>query len=417
MSIRFPSRNLWIYIFLISAFLNAVLKSSPDSDITFFRLLLPFAFVLFFVNRESDFQWFLVLVAAVFALQFWSLLLSEYPISFLQVAFMGHYLTMIFMFFLTSAFSKKAPFEFYRFLRLFYIALVLFLAFQYFIDFRLPNTNDRGLNGWYWNQNDASLALAGFFILALRAGDTSRMLPVHLAALIIMAVNDSRAALWGSVAYVAIWYLSSFLYKNRRGRSLNGLIVSVASTIGLYFVFLFFNDRLAEATDQLMYGVRIVLASESGLSSITSVGVRSQAMVYALEDFARTYGLGTGAGNSIAMLQINSYSELTLIKSIHNMPIQMLLELGLPLLALLTYGLWRHSPLHWIDFASLLAVYGFVSLTQSGGFMVNYFPLVSFYFCLLMPVGFFASRRRAITQRATPTKYRSFVPSPSGLKK
>ena len=383
-SVRIAFHNVWLKLFLLSAFLNAVLKASPESDITVFRILLPFVFACFFAKRKKKFKVFLLLTAFFFTFQVVSVSLANYSISFVQVVFTGHYLTMIFVFFLTVDYFERDPHDLYRFLRLFYTLLVLFLLIEYLVDIQLPNTNDRGLNAWYWNQNDASLAVAGFLILALRMGDLRGMWPVHMLAIVIIVLNDSRAALWGVLGYTIAWYLATLWRKNQWKSPLNRLIISLTSITAISAMFLSFPDKIIETVDQLMSGIMILLG-HGGDNFVTSIGVRSYAAVYGIEDFAKSYGFGTGAGNSITMLAVNDYLETSLVRSIHNMPLQMLLELGLPLLILLLVGLKRHSSLHMFDFVGLLIAYAFISLTQSGGFLVNYFPLICFYFCLLMP--------------------------------
>lgn len=384
MRVRISLHNVWTKIFLLSAFLNAVLKAHPESDITAFRILLPFYFIIFFANRKSSLREFLLLTAVFFVFQGVSIFISDYPISFVQVVFTGHYLTMIFVFFLTVDYFKKAPHDLYRFLRLFYTLLIIALTMELVFGFQLPNTNDRGLNAWYWNQNDASLAVAGFLILALRMGDHRAIWPVHLLAILIIALNDSRAALWGVLGYTTAWYLATILRRHQWKNPLNRLLISLISITTISALLMSFSDKVFEAVNQLISGIMILFGS-GGDNFVTSIGVRSYAALYGIEDFLNSYGFGTGAGNSITMLAINDYLETSLVRSIHNMPLQMLLELGLPLLMLLIFGLKKHSPLNIFDFIGLIITYSFISLTQSGGFLVNYFPLVCFYFCLLMP--------------------------------
>lgn len=386
MMLLLPKRDIWTNVFLWVAFLNAVLRLAPESDITLFRIMLPFAFFAFFLIRDSRLQWFITIVFIFFVLQILSVAVGGYPLSRLQFVFMSHYLVMIFLFFVTYEYFCRTPLNFYHMLRVFYVVLVVLMGVEYFASFDLPNTNGRGVTGWYWNQNDASLALAAFFILAVRAGDTSQMVPVHFAALTLMAINESRAALWGCMAYAAFWYSSAYWYKKHWGNSLKGLAVSLASISIVLVALLLATSALDKVAEQLTRGALIVLGYRDDVSSIISIDVRANAASYALADFVRSYGLGIGSGNSIALLQKINDKDLFLIKSIHNMPLQMILELGFPFIVVLIIGIFQCSKLRFVDFFIVLSSYCFISLSQSGGFMVNYFPLACFYFAITVPV-------------------------------
>ena len=163
---------MWAKFFLLTAFLNALLKADPEGDITVFRLLLPIAAVMLFVANKQYAIRFGLLITFFFVCQMISQLVSGYPLSYLQFAFTGNYLTMFFMFFFVEHQIRKNEPGFRRFLAAIYAATIAGLLLQWATGYQLPNINDPEgrLNAWYWNENDASLALASFMVLNLRMG-------------------------------------------------------------------------------------------------------------------------------------------------------------------------------------------------------------------------------------------------------
>lgn len=392
---------MWLKLFLVIAFGSTVLRLGPDSDLTLFRVLLPIAVLAFFVkNKSAMYQFFAICLAFLF-FQIIANLVGGYPVTYLQFAFTGNYIIMFFLYFVIERRLRVGGPELYIFMAWAYCITVAALALQYFTDYQLPNVNDarEKLNGWYWNENDASLALAAFMVLGLRMGLSKRWIPIHLAALAIIAYNESRACLFGLGVYFGIWYFVLPLRRRSPVAFVTSMFAVVCLAVAGLYVWITHPGLVDGMWSELFRLFSRVFFLEEASFAVGSVDLRSNALVYAITEFIWSKGLGIGAGNSIAMLQSGKYPDMVYVLSIHNMPMQFLLELGAPFVIMLVALIKRSSPLDTIDFIFVVAVYLFISLSQSGGFLVNYFAMVCFFMALKMVPGRELASRDAVSIR------------------
>jgi len=121
-----------------------------------------------------------------------------------------------------------------------------------------------------------------------------------------------------------------------------------------------------------------------------SITDRSDAVIYGLMELKKSYLLGIGLGNSIEMLKMSEYS-LDSAKSMHNFIMQMIVELGILGLILISYifkkiirGVTKEN-VAAIDIIRAVFFMGFIfiSLQSSSGIFSNYFVWTVIMFILL----------------------------------
>lgn len=366
--------RLFLYFFLQCAVLNALLRTSPESDLTLFRLLLPIAASLFFLKNPRAAVSFFVIALVMIFFQFLSWLVSTYPLSYVQFSFFINYLVMIFIYMVVKRLLVDGSEGIWGFIFINQCALLVALCLQYFTGYVLPNINDPegALNAWYWNENDASLALASFVMMTIFSGSFFKMIVINAASISFILYNGSRGAVVGIIISLFFVY---FIEQIKRGEK--GLLVLLVSSVFCFAVFVGAGPA-PEVAGDLLLSVKKVAALDSSGEVLGSNQVRAMVLVYSVKEFIDSWFLGIGAGNSILMLQSGKYPFIEVVKSIHNMPMQLLLELGVILFVIIIFLLKNASPLRWYEFFAVVFSYFLVSITQSGGFVVNYFALMCF---------------------------------------
>lgn len=378
--------HIFDFIFLEASFLNALLKYDSEGDLTLFRLLLPFAIVLYAFRDLKGFVSFSGLVSVFFVFQIISISLSNYPVSYLQIAFWGNYLTMFFMFFYIWDIINRIPNELYKFMSMQYFVTVISLVIQYYTGYVLPNINDPdgALNGWYWNENDASLALVAFVILSVRLNRFEYFWLLHVLTLLICIYNDARVAVFSVITSVVyyIWTTENeFVYISITVVRLFIIMLVVTSMLLDYL----WGSVLVDAFGNIINITHRIFFLEDDKYVVGSMDVRLNIFIFSLKEFYSSYFLGIGAGNSIAMLAYEKYFVMGMVKSIHNMPMQFFLELGILFVSYLVYAMYTSSKISGLYFLFYILFFMLTSIGQSGGFIANFFAMICFYMVFLYP--------------------------------
>lgn len=360
-----------ISFFLISGYLNTILRLSPEGDWTLFRILIPFAyFYLFWKHFKS--AWFCTGTILLFLLYgtLTSVLLSRYG-GFSAVHFL-HYSTLIFLLFFTSSVIKKfGEISLYQHLRSIYVLMMCLSLFQFVTEFEFPNTQYLGtINIFFWVDNDFAAAIAAFIPLLLM--DKNRLLINWLLAvlgIVIIAYNGSRIALLALLFFMLFKLLNNFKWL--------GIVLSSILGISLFFVFR--NYELGGDTLQglLMEPfVRIFSLNPYGLGG--SIYDRTDALIFGIIELLSTWGFGIGPGNATRMfIEVPEYSLAT-AQSMHNFVAQFLVEYGWLAISILIFlivniGKGSKVRLAWVYLATIMLA----SLSQSEGLFSNYYFFVS----------------------------------------
>jgi hypothetical protein len=112
-----------------------------------------------------------------------------------------------------------------------------------------------------------------------------------------------------------------------------------------------------------------------------SISNRTDMIIYAIKDFIASYGIGIGPGNSLSLLASDKYPSIGSAKSLHNFPLQLVVELGLPIIIAIVLMLKSKLTVDKIFVFSFIML---SSLSQSVGIFSNYYFLHCLFFIILL---------------------------------
>ena len=370
----------FFYFFLITGYLNTVLRADPGNDFTVFRILLPFAFCAFcFAFTPIAIR--CITIIGVFLI--YGIICSYFFSRFQNFNFLYflHYATLIFIASLTFALiSRIGRQSVFHHLRGVYLVMIALAIFQFFTGFEFPNTAYVGtINIFYWVDNDFGAALAAFipFLLFSPKKKVSNKILAGLGIAII-AYNGSRIALLSIIFFL----LFSALYRFRWLGYATALILG----IGLFLYFKEYKlggDTLAQLiVDPIKRIITLNPYDKGG-----SIYDRTNALIFGIEELISAKGMGIGPGNATAMFELPEYYLIS-AKSMHNFIAQIFVEYGWLMLLSVLYSMvvaynYRrrigisprtdHTLYIYIVTASL------ASLSQSEGIFSNYYFFVAFF--------------------------------------
>jgi len=209
-----------------------------------------------------------------------------------------------------------------------------------------------------------------------------------IAALFFTQVNGSKVVLISLVIALLFWGYITVTQNKLITTKMKFLLKLIIVTSVVFLMFLFF-----EFVGQIKVGsytlldllvepiIRIFTLEPYGLGA-GSLTVRTDMTIFAIKDFMNSFGLGIGFGNSLAMIESERYGViLEGAKTLHNFPLQVVLELGGLVVTPLFYFLLKEKSGKTKVLFILLLV---MSLSQSAGVFSNYFFLciISYILCV-----------------------------------
>ena len=370
----------FFFFFLVTGYLNTVLRISPDSDVTLFRVLLPVAFCIFcIVFRRFALQCSVLLAVLLVYGGVCSYFISRFQ-NFNFIYYL-HYASVVFISFLTFALARRFGVQsVFNHLRAVYILMICLAVFQFITDFQFPNTEYLGtINIYYWVDNDFAAALAAFipFLLFTQDHKTTNKCLAALGIAII-AYNGSRIALLSIIFFL----LFSSLDRLKWLGHLTALLVGIG-------LFLYFKDYKlgGDTLTQLLMEPFRHITSLTPYDKGGSIYDRTDALIFGIKELISTGGLGVGPGNATAMFQLPEYSLLS-AESMHNFIAQIFVEYGWLMLITIIYFIamtYNHRRRAGIPKRKdrILYIYmltaALASLSQSEGIFSNYYFFVSFF--------------------------------------
>lgn len=396
-------RGKWlIYFILLMGYAQASLRFSVDDPITPFRLCLPVLLLLLLVGSRQNFNRFAVVSGFFVAYAFLCTVISWYGITSNTYIYSLHYLTIIFLCFMTRALMQRVGQEsFFSHLNLHFRIMVFLSIHQLLTRQEYPNilgkSSPDAASIYYWNENDLSLAL-GVFIpaLAFRSKRAIDWIFIALACAVIY-VNSSRAVMLGLSVFL-FFTVSNVVAGLLRVNA--WIVLAAAGSIALMGLFAFQNQKLQIQGDVFTFGelvfdpIRRVVELDPYPNEAGSVYDRTNASIFGIKSFledSATIGIGPGA--SIDLLERPDFALAT-AKSLHNLPLQLMVEFGwlslftflLTFLAIWRLPWWRGEPRNAVALLGAFIFFNLVCLSQSVGILSNY------YFFTCMFYVFFASR-------------------------
>lgn len=386
--------RVMLYITILTAFGNTVLRPSIESDITAYRLFAPMALIAVFFARPA-----LVIRYAVgylvFALYGWYLAVSYSHDLSQFIPSLVHYLylfvLLVMLVYMTRAYSDFET-SFMRFFWRFYVFLWISLGLEFAFGIKYPNLyvpeNDLpAVRAFYWNQNDVAVVLCTFAWLFLVDDRYSLMRRSVLAAFTaaVLIYNDSKAALISLFFSVLVAFVFSINGRVRIRPSVWVAASIVVFASALVPIIAILDRPVAFVSggyslDDLLYQpVKRVLTLETTGEFWGSLNNRTDAAISVLIEYFRTYGIGLGPGGSWLVLTLPQY-ELGGAKSPHNALLQFAVDFGFPVV--LAYGylvFWamRRVFRRDLDYPARVKVMAILSfpllgLSQSGAIVTNF---------------------------------------------
>ena len=375
---------------IIIAGLSTILRTSVESNITLFRVLLPFLFLGFFVvNTKKAINLSVVIIAFLI----YSLVVSyvgKYH-SF-SIIFNLYYITVFFFYFYCEEVVRSCkPESIYTLLVYIYKTMIVLAYLQLLFGGVYFNTQDRlpAVNIFFWNENELSAVIAIFSPLFFLKSKSMFKYFWLIAAVYMILHNDAKLALLSLIVFFGGYLVIKF--KIFKIRYIGFIFLGVLSLILLFF--------LREYSIQGKFTIEYFLSrlvngvwTQQPLEHIGTFNSRSNAIILGVRDFVNSYFLGIGPGNSLLMIDEivvpgnEKYSAL----SMHNFTLQIITEMGVFGLGVIGFFALKVNQAakrsnYPVNLVFLFFISSLISITLLSGAWANYFYL----FILFYAVDFF----------------------------
>jgi O-Antigen ligase len=399
--------RILFYFILIAGIGNVVLRPEIENPFTLYRFVAPIGLAVVFATRPMMVLKYLSVFAAFALYNF--VLANAYSSDYSQLlpSIVHYFYLFILLVLMIDMKARYARFDqqYLRFVEGFYAFLLLNLLLEFFVGPYYPNlyvddSDDGSLRAFFWNQNDLAvvLCLVTWFALTLdRFRGPIRFLVTALTILLLY-FNDSKAALF-SLLFVSlpvyfilrlcaavrvppgVWYL---LFSSLFALAL--VILNSVSEIDINFA----NGTYTLGELLVRPIVNIVTLQPSG-EPWGSLNNRTDAAIFVIIEYLKSYGFGLGAGGSWLVLTFPQY-ELRGAQSPHNALLQFTVDFGFPvLLSYLSMVVWavrrlfRHR-LGQDERLKVIAILSFpmAGLSQSGAIITNFFFFAGVFFIWLI---------------------------------
>lgn len=397
------NKKIIIYFFILLSFFHTVLRPSPDSALSAYRLIciIPFLLlvIVYFNYLKKELLIFTILFAynIVLSLMFYNRIDQTISLT-IHIGFI--FMLYVFMKILWLK-DKNFNSNFFAFLDAFTLFTLAVSYLEMILNFHLPNISisrsPLSVNAFYWTENELGSSLAimmPLYIYIFFEKKNVRDFIKIVAIFYILYRNDCKLAIIG----VLTAFLIYFLIKNvKRVSSVRGylflIITILASSIVLLYIWnptirfrnydLDLNELIFEAVIKIIH---LQVYGQAG-----SIGDRTDAIIYGLIELKESFGLGIGFGNSLIMLQKEQY-QLQTAKSMHNFIFQMLTETGYA--AMIIFGIIIMKLYHKLlkdkrNRVTLISImfagsFIFISSQSSIGIFSNYFLWVTVIYTFLI---------------------------------
>jgi len=319
---------------MLTSYLHAVLRISPESPVSLYRVLVPTTlFVLIFFHKKSlkpTFIFILILINSLF-------LSFNYEFDVFQSwAFLLHYVAIFNLFMIVFYLFNTSKFNLLYVVNYYFFIVSLVLAWlEYAFNFQLPNTafyNDGSVSAFNWNQNELATALLSFVPLLLFYEKRLAVKVVLMFLLVVLLyINDAKFSLLG-ISFGFIAYFFKHVFWSMGGFGLLSLMILGGFLIMPFIVSygtmtLLFSSYGLGFNELLLDPLVNILTLTPYDNAYGSIPARVNAIIYAIYEFREFGFLGIGAGNTVLMLTKPEYF-IPVASSIHNLPVQLVVENG-----------------------------------------------------------------------------------------
>lgn len=370
---------------ILIAGLSTILRPSIESNITLFRVILPFLFIWLLLKRQRRAVKFSILI---FFFLCYSILVSYISrFSNISIIFNLYYITVFFFYFYYKEVLKICePLNLYYFLAGIFRVLIFLGFVQYFFGGVYFNTQDRApaVNIFFWNENEYASVLAIFApLFFLKEKGLFKYLWLT-GAVYLIAFNGARLAILSLIIFFGGYFIIKF--KIFKAKYIGLVFLAVFGALLLFFL----KDYAVHekyTIERIISNLTEHIISRTPLEHIGTFNARSNAVILGLKEFFDSYMLGIGPGNSLLMMDeiVVPGTEHYTALSMHNFTLQIVTETGLFGLGMMGIFLLKVKNAANASFYPANLVYVFylsclVSITLLSGAWANYFYLfIMFY--------------------------------------
>lgn len=392
----------FMYIALIAAFLNTVLRPAPQHSITLYRILSP---IIIFIGIRYSSKFVKSFSILLFIIM-WSFIVGirfSNDISYL----INYSITYLFIFILYMTIkilqiTNKKDFEklFFKLLYNFYVIMIITFIFQYITKIYLPNVKqDPGYySTFFWTGNDFGSALATFMpliFLKLINKRERKDLILIIITLFSLYINDAKIALMGSIiSCIIICILYGMNKIEERGKFIyfHSIIIFVVLVVSVVIIgnpSLKFRDKALDVSDAFLDPLNHIVTMIP-YDTPGSIYDRTDAIIYGVDMLRDSEFLGVGIGNSIQALTMSEYNLRT-AKSLHNVLLQFIVEngiVGIIIYLILVYKILKICIKKVKTNLDIISISQFIMLpisllSSSVGLLSNYYVwAVIIYLCI-----------------------------------
>lgn len=324
---------------LITAFMNASLRLTESGISTIYRLISPFIFVYICIKNIKQIK-----NAIIFYIAFVCYGLSA-SILYHHIDFSGYmfalYLLVEFVIIkFLSVKEKNFSGKFFSFLDINTIVIIVFGLIQYAVPFTMLHLPDRGhtITLYFWNENELSEVLACMAVIYLYRFFFLKFWRDGIKTVVILAIifiNDAKLSLFGVVfAFLIFFFYKIFSDFQNKVRLSGWAVVVLGLSImvgGLTAILMLkiqfhFRDYAISLNELMGKGIKAIITLQP-LEGLGSDVVRTNAIIFGLQELAHSSFWGIGWQNAIHMLEKPQFFLVT-AKSMHNIIFQFLCEMG-----------------------------------------------------------------------------------------
>ena len=330
-------------VILILSFMHSILRINDTSSLSLYRLLMPFSLLIFIFTFRKSLNIFIF----YFLFFFYNLILTViYTSNYSHFVITSiHYLSILNIYIIIYYLYISVGFRYiYNLLYYFFFISIILAILELLFNFQLPNTAiyyDSSVSAFNWNQNELGTILLSFipFILVYKR----KYIKVLFLSIVIYInfINDAKVVLISIILAIFIYILkTSFLEVNKYLKLLFfiSLIFICIILINLPYetINLQFRDYEISIYDLLILPLSHISELSPFIDHGGSITTRANTIIFGLIELKNSFFLGIGTGNSLVMLEKPQYLLMS-AKSMHNLPIQLIVENGIIMLVIFIY--------------------------------------------------------------------------------
>ncbi|RLA83866.1 MAG: hypothetical protein DRG78_03120 [Epsilonproteobacteria bacterium] len=391
--------ELFLFFILSFSFMHAVLRLSSTSPISLYRIFIPIILLIFMFQYKKSLIPFMILS---FLLLYNFLLTYFYCGCYKHyIQFSFHYISIFTIFLIVYYLLEKIKFsKIYNFMYSFLIFMLIIAIFEIIFNFRLPNVAlyyDGSVSAFNWTQNEFTTAQLGFipFLLVLEKRLYIKIPLITFILYLSFFINDSKIGFIGIFIAIIIYILKSFFIKNKYIKlivlGILILLIPILIIIPYNEIIIHFRNDEISLFNLFIDPIIRIFTFTPYLSTGGSIFDRVDGAIYAIINLIDSNMFGIGIGNTYTMLQTDTY-KLATAESIHNLPLQLIVENGIFMLFVMIYLIYYFLKLLWkqtvneYEMIQLIAIPSFLigSLSSSGGIFSNYYFIVCTILIILL---------------------------------